>query len=129
MWQILMTQRPSARRVNVTQSPYLHVFFNEHPFRLTIDTGAETNMIKASLASYIGASITKSSPQALQSNGHTPLTIVGETRLSLSRNDRTLTLEALVVKNLDVDILAGTLSWHVMTRCSTCHSRNPNCRL
>ena len=57
---------PSARRVNVTQSPYLQVFFNEHPLRLTIDTGAETNM-----------------------------TIVGETRLSLSRNDRTLTLEAL----------------------------------
>ena len=52
---------PSARCVNVTQSPYLHVFFNEHP--------------------YMGASITKSSQQALQ--GHTPLTIVGETHLSL----------------------------------------------
>ena len=99
---------PSARRVNVTRSPYLHVFFNEHSLRLTIDTGAESNMIKTSLASYIGASITKSSQQALQADGHTPLTIVGETRSSLSRNDRTLTLEALVVENLDVDILAGT---------------------
>ena len=99
---------PSAHRVNVTRSPYRHVFFNEHPLRLTIDTGAETNMIKASLASYIGASITKSSQQALQADGNTPLTIVGDTRLSFSRNDRTLTLEALVVKNLDVDILAGT---------------------
>ena len=85
---------PSAHRVNFTQSPYLHVFFNEHPLRFTIDTGAETNVIKASLASYIGASITKSSQQALQADGHTPLTIVGETRLPLSRNDRTLILEA-----------------------------------
>lgn len=97
-----------TRRVNVTQSPYLHVFFNHHPLRLTIDTGAETNMIKASLASYIGAKITKSSQLALQADGRTPLSIIGETRLLLSRNGQSLILEALVVVDLDVDILAGT---------------------
>ncbi len=97
-----------TRRVNVTQSPYLQAFFNHHPLRLTIDTGAETNMIKASLASYIGATISKSSQLALQADGRTPLSIIGETRLLLSRNGRPLTLEALVVEDLDVDILAGT---------------------
>ena len=65
-------------------------------------------MIKSSLASYIGAKITKSSQSALQADGHTPLSIVGETRLVLTRNNRSLTLDALVVKDLDVDILAGT---------------------
>ena len=65
-------------------------------------------MTNASLSSYIGETITKSSQQALQADGHTLLIIIGETRLPLSRNDRTLTLKALVVKNLDVDILAGT---------------------
>lgn len=97
-----------ARRVNVTKSPYLHVFFNHHPLRLTIDTGAETNMMKASLATYIGAKISKSSQLALQADGFTPLSIIGETRLSLSRNGKSLILEALVVEDLDVDILAGT---------------------
>ena len=50
----------------------------------------------------------QSSQQALQADGNTLLTIVGEACLSLSRKGRTLTVEALLVKNLDVDILAGT---------------------
>ena len=103
-----INHRSATCRVNITQSPYLHVFYNQHPLRLTIDTGAETNMIKASLAHYIGCPISKSSQLALQADGRTPLSIVGETRLSLSRNGKTLTLEALVVEDLDVDILAGT---------------------
>jgi len=44
----------------------------------------------------------------LQANGRTPLTVVGETRLPLICYGRPLTLEALVVEDLDVDILAGT---------------------
>ena len=101
-----ITPHTVTRRVNVTQSPYLHAFFNHHPLRLTIDTGAETNMIKASLASYIKAPISKSSQLALQADGRTPLSIVGETRLSLSRDGHTLTLEALVVE--DLDFIAGS---------------------
>ena len=42
-----------SRRMNVIQSPHLHAFFKYHPLRLTIDTGAETNMMKASIATYI----------------------------------------------------------------------------
>ena len=34
--------------------------------------------------------------------------MIGETHLSLSRNGKSLTLEALVVEDLDVDVLAGT---------------------
>ena len=103
-----INHRSATCRVNITQSPYLHVFYNQHPLRLTIDSGAETNKIKASLANYIGCPISKSSQLALQADGRTPLSIVGETRLSLSRNGKTPTLEALVVEDLDVDILAGT---------------------
>lgn len=107
--RVLPTMKPPAtRRVNVSQSPFLHAFYGHHPLRLTIDTGAETNMMRASLAKHIGAKITKSSQTALQADGRTPLTVVGETRLPLIRQGRPLTLEALVVENLDVDILAGT---------------------
>ena len=99
---------PVTRRVNVSQSPFLHAFYSHHPLRLTIDTGAETNMMRASLAQHIGAKVTKSSQTALQADGRTPLAVVGETRLPLIRHGRPLTLEALVVEDLDVDILAGT---------------------
>ena len=43
----------------------------------------------------------------MQADDHTQLAVVGETRLPLIRHGRPLTLEALVVKDLDVDILAG----------------------
>lgn len=62
-------------------------------------------MIKSSLARSIGVPITKSSQQALQADGLTPLAVVGETRLILSRADKNLALDTLVV---DVDVLAGT---------------------
>ena len=52
----------------------------------------------------------KSSQQALQADGITPLTVVRETSLPLSRNIIDHHLEDLVVDNLDVEILAGTTS-------------------
>ena len=97
-----------SRRVNISQSPFLHAFFRHRPLRLTIDTGAETNMMRASLAKHIGAKVTKSTQTALQADGRTPLSVVGETRLQLVCRGRSLMLEALVVEDLDVDILAGT---------------------
>ena len=65
-------------------------------------------MIKSSMARSIGAPINQSSQQALQADGVTPLAVAGETHLILSRADKQLVLDALVVDDLDVDILAGT---------------------
>ena len=46
----------------------------------------------------------------MQADGLTPLSVnvLGEIRLSLTHRGRPLTLEALVVEDLDVDIFAGT---------------------
>ena len=63
--------------------------------------------MRASLAKYIGAKITKSSQSVMQADGRTPLSVVGETLLSLTHHGRSFTLEALIVKDLDVNILAG----------------------
>ena len=65
-------------------------------------------MIKSSLARSIGAPIIKSSQQALQADGLPPLAVVSKTRLILSRADKHLALDPLVVNDLDVDFLAGT---------------------
>ena len=56
----------------------------------------------------IGAPITKSSQQALQADGLTLLAVDGETRLILSRANKHLALDAFVVDDLDVDVIAGT---------------------
>ena len=64
-------------------------------------------MIKSSVARCIGAPINQSCQQALQADGVTPLAIAGENHLILSRADKQLALDVLVVDDSDVDILAG----------------------
>ena len=44
---------------------------------------------------------------ALQADGKSPLAIKGETRFTLTYSNKSFHLEALVVENLDVEILAG----------------------
>ena len=66
-------------------------------------------MIKASVARSIATPLVITSQQDLQADGVTPLVFVGETHLTLSRAGKHLTLYALVVEDLDVDVLAGTL--------------------
>ena len=75
---------------------------------IKLDTGAETSMINASVARSLHIIIDKSSQQALQADGVTPLTVLGEAQINLSRANKSLTFDALVVVYLDVDILAGT---------------------
>ena len=104
---IMYLSNAVSRRVSTKQSPHFKAFYKHYPIQLTLDTGAETNIIKSSLAHFIGAPITKSSQQALRADGLTPLAVDGETRLILSRADKHLALDALVVDDLDVDVIAG----------------------
>ena len=69
--------------------------------------GERFSMIKTTVAKYIDAVIEKSNQTALQADGLTFLNIVGETHINLTRGTKSLKLEALVVNELDVDILAG----------------------
>ena len=78
-------------RVNTKQSPFFKAFYLHNPLRLTLDSGAETNMIRETVA-----------------DGLTPLKVIGETHLVLSRGGTNLHLDALGVEDLDVEVLAGT---------------------
>ena len=95
------------RRVNVRSSPLFHTFYEHSPLAVTLDTGAETSMIKSSTAADIGCPIYPSSQVAFQADGKTPLNVLGETHVILTRNDLELKFSGLVVDDLDVDILAG----------------------
>ena len=64
-------------------------------------------MIKISIAQFLGAVITKSSQVACQADGKSPMTVVGETRMIFTRDSHQFVFDALVVEELDVDILGG----------------------
>ena len=99
----------TMRRISTKQSPQIKVFCKHFPLQLILDSGAEISMTKTSVGNYISAPIQKTNQKALQADGVTPLSITGETHIVLSRNNVALKLEALVVNDLDIDILAGIL--------------------
>ena len=101
------TAQTQMYRVGVKRSPSIQAFYKHHHVNVIIDSGAETNMVRESLARRLGVRISKSSQTALQADGQTPLQITGETEIPLTRNGVVLHLEALVVKDLDVDALGG----------------------
>ena len=98
----------AAQRIDVRQSPYLDTFHNHHAVRVTIDSGATGNMIRHDTALRLGCKIKHSSQSAHQADGSSPLTIVGETTISLARKNNTFQFCGLVVQHLDVEMLAGT---------------------
>ncbi len=96
-----------VKRVLIKQSPYLDAFHGHCPVRLTIDSGATGNMIKASCATRLGITVTGSTQSAFQVDGSSLLEVVGETRTRFQRDGHSLYFEGLVVENLNFDIVAG----------------------
>lgn len=92
-----------SRCISKKQSPHFTAFYRHHSLKLTLDTGAKSSMIKASVTRSIDAPIVKTSQQALQADGVTSLVVVGETHVTLSRANKRLTLDALVVEDLSHD--------------------------
>ena len=76
------------------QSPHFKEFYRQYPVKITLDTGAEISMIKASAAQHIGTVIKKSNQSALHADGITRLVIVGETHIMLSRDNTELASDA-----------------------------------
>ena len=51
----------AVNRVQVRQSPYIDTFYVHHPLRITVDSGATGNMIRASTAKDLGMKVEASS--------------------------------------------------------------------
>jgi hypothetical protein len=84
------------------------MFYDHHPVRITIDSGATGNMIRHRTVQRLGCRVADSSQSVHQADGSSPLHVVGETRLSFHRDGKEFIFEGLVIENLDVDVLAGT---------------------
>lgn len=65
-----------SRLVSTKQSPHFNAYYRHHPLKLTLGTGAETSMFKASVARAIDAPIKKTSQVALQAaSPHLPSSV------------------------------------------------------
>jgi len=64
-------------------------------------------MIRESIARSSGLKIRKSSQQAFQADGSSPIDVIGEVDISFSRNRLAFHLNALVCTNIDDDIIGG----------------------
>jgi hypothetical protein len=85
----------------------LDTFYAHHPVKVLCDSGAESSLIKYSVAMKLGLKIHPTSHSASQADGVTHMTTCGEVYLTLTRNDYTLPIEAIVVKELGCDIIGG----------------------
>ena len=103
----LVACRAVVKRVNTSASPSLTAFCGSHTVILTVDSGAEVNMIRTAFARRIGLQSIPSTQRAMQADGVTPMKVSGEVHTSLARGQWSFSLDALVVDDLDVDVLAG----------------------
>ena len=106
-WMAVDVQQPPSRigQVNVRASPLFRTFYEHNPLIITIDTGAETNLIRESTANSINCPVFPSSQVAFQADGKTPLNVKGETHVTLTRDGLEFSFSGLIID--DVDILAG----------------------
>ena len=94
-------------RVNIASSPSFSAFYNHYPATLTCDSGATSSLIRHSFALKCNMPISPTTHTASQADGKTKLTPCGEVHITLSRGAVKLPLDALVVKELDTDVLVG----------------------
>ncbi len=71
------------------------------------DSGAESSLIKYSTAKRLGLEIHPTIHSANQADGHTKMKTCGEAFSTLTRNDVSLTMEAIVMQDLGCDIIGG----------------------
>ena len=89
------------RRVGLKTSPTMNVFYGSSATTITMDCGAEADLIRKDTALAIGARIRKSTQETTQADGVSPLKVVGEVHLVFTRGDHKFKLSALVVEQLD----------------------------
>ncbi len=94
-------------RVDVCPSATFDGFVHGKPVSLLLDTGATGNIIHLATAKQLGLNVIPAVQGASQSDGKTPLDIVGEIHFSDTRDNASYAFDGLVAKELDPPIIAG----------------------
>ena len=100
-------QVPSIKRVMIKTCPYFSVFYGNSVTTITLDCGAEADLIRYDVCLSLGILIRKFSQVTTQADGKTPLNVVGEVDVTFTRGKHEFVFIGLVVTNLDVEILGS----------------------
>ena len=96
----------NANRVAVYPSPVLEMYVRNNTAEVTIDSGAEINLIQANECKRLNIDINPS-VQRCRGAECSPLEVVGEVNFQCVRGHHTLQFSGLAVKTLNCAILAG----------------------
>ena len=95
----------STRNVIIKTCLTMNVFHNNKHAEITMDCGSKVDLTRHNMAVALGIKIEKSPHITSQDDGKTPLEVVGEVHTKFTRNGRDLHFDALVVEELNCDIL------------------------
>ena len=105
-WLEKMTES-TIYNVATTSSPVIDTFYAHHPVWVLCDSGAESSLIKYSVAVKMSLQIHPTKHWANQADGIKQMTACGEVLITLTRDDISLPIEAIVMKELGCDIIGG----------------------
>ena len=88
------------------KSPYFYCYYNSVPCKVTVDSGAESNIVSLCFVQKANIKMTKASQTARQLD-KSMIRTCGEINVDLHYGDIVMHLSALVVESMDSDILAG----------------------
>ena len=94
-------------QVNIDASPVLELQLDDITCDVTLDTGATCNLMREQKAIEINAKIRPTTQKVRMADGTSSLDVVGETEITLYRNNKPYYLSAIVCRNTDTEILAG----------------------
>ena len=99
---------PDNKQLNVYDSPILAALHGTTTAYIVLDSGATTSLANLAKIQQLSLKIVPTKHRAVQIDGESMLSVVGEVHTTFTRSDATLTFSALVVENLSTDFLGGT---------------------
>lgn len=94
--------------VDIIPSPHLPVLVGSTPITLTMDEGAESNIMRYDVALAAGVTVQPTNHRVKLADNVTALNVVGEAHFTVHRGTKAFQMDTVVVRNLDADVLAGT---------------------
>ena len=96
-----------VKRVQCNASPFFYAFHMSTPCHVTIDSGATSSLISRAFAVLANIQL-KPTLHSAKGVNKTPINVLGEVHFVLHFDGIDYPMSALIVDNLDSDILAGT---------------------
>ena len=94
--------------IELIPSAVFSVFYEDQVMHLTIDSGCTGNIIRLNVVEGMNIDMKPTKVKAKLADNKTFLDVVGEISINVTRGKMSFKFNAIVVKNLGPDVLAGT---------------------